>query len=115
MPEIFQFVNLIFSFYSNEHEPIHVHVKASERESIFDLIIKDKTLMEIKIRNNHGKEPLSSREVKMAREFIKNYSSEIVEKWVDFFVLGARVKKTLVKDVDKKKIEIPIKLKEKNK
>ncbi|MGM9778134.1 MAG: DUF4160 domain-containing protein, partial [Prevotella sp.] len=26
MPKIFEYFGLIFLFYSNEHEPIHVHV-----------------------------------------------------------------------------------------
>ena len=113
MPEIFEYFNLTFSFYSNEHEPIHVHVKASERESIFDLIIKDKVLEEIKKRNRRGKKSLTGKEEKMAKEFIEQYSSEIVEKWVNFFVLGVKVKKTVVRELNKKKIEISIQLNEK--
>ena len=113
MPEIFEYLNLVFSFYSNEHEPIHVHVKSSEREGIFDLIIKEKVLIEIKLRNKQGKKPLSSKEEKMARNFIEQYSSKIVEKWVNFFVLGTRVRKTVVKELIKEKIEIPIQLKKK--
>ena len=27
MPKIFEYFGFIFYFYSNEHEPIHVHVK----------------------------------------------------------------------------------------
>ena len=115
MPEIFEYLNLVFSFYSNEHEPIHVHVKSSERESIFDLIIKEKVLIEIKQRNRQGKEPLTNKEEKVAREFIEQYSSKIVEKWVNFFVLGTRVRKTVIKEKMKKKIEISIQLKEKSK
>ena len=57
---------LLFSFYSNEHEPIHVHVKAAERESIFDMIIKDKVLEEIKRRDRQGKKPLTNKEAKRA-------------------------------------------------
>ena len=113
MPEIFEYLNLVFSFYSNEHEPIHVHVKSSERESIFDLIIKEKVLIEIKKRDSQGKKPLNNKEEKKAREFIEQYSSKIVEKWVDFFVLGTRVRKTVVRELMKKKIKIPIRLEEK--
>jgi hypothetical protein len=56
---------------------------------------------------------LTNKEEKIAREFIEQYSSKIVEKWVDFFVLGTRVRKTIIKELRKKKIEIPIQLKEK--
>ncbi|MDR2148166.1 MAG: DUF4160 domain-containing protein [Tannerella sp.] len=115
MPEIFEYLNLVFSFYSNEHEPIHVHVKSSERETVFDLIIKERVLTEIKKRDRQGKKSLTNKEEKMAKEFIEQYSSKIVEKWVNFFVLGTRVRKTVVRELIKKKIEIPVKLKEKSK
>ena len=35
MPEIFEYFGLIFYFYSNEHDPIHVHVKKGDKETIF--------------------------------------------------------------------------------
>ena len=37
MPKIFEYFGFIFYFYSNEHEPIHVHVIHGGKESIFDL------------------------------------------------------------------------------
>ena len=39
MPKIFEYFGFIFYFYSNEHEPIHVHVLHGGKESIFDLIM----------------------------------------------------------------------------
>ena len=37
MPKIFEYFGFIFYFYSNEHEPIHVHVLHGDKESVFDL------------------------------------------------------------------------------
>ena len=34
MPKIFEYFGFIFYFYSNEHEPIHVHVIHGGKESI---------------------------------------------------------------------------------
>jgi hypothetical protein len=33
MPKIFKYLGIIVFFYSNEHEPIHVHAKKGEYES----------------------------------------------------------------------------------
>lgn len=38
MPKIFEYFGFIFFFYSNEHEPIHVHVMHNGCQSIFDLL-----------------------------------------------------------------------------
>lgn len=41
MPKIFEYFGFIFYFFSNEHEPIHVHVQKGDKESIFELIMMD--------------------------------------------------------------------------
>lgn len=42
MPKIFEYFGFIFYFYSNEHEPIHVHVLHGGKESIRSTNIKKK-------------------------------------------------------------------------
>lgn len=37
MPKIFEYFGFIFLFYSNEHEPIHVHVMKDGHEAIFEI------------------------------------------------------------------------------
>ena len=52
MPKIFEYFGFIFYFYSNEHEPIHVHVIHGGRESIFDIIMMNGALAGISLRRN---------------------------------------------------------------
>ena len=47
MPKIYEYFGLIFFFYSNDHLPLHVHVKQGEKESKFILHYKDGILQEI--------------------------------------------------------------------
>ena len=46
MPKIFEYFGFIFYFYSNEHEPIHVHVTHSRNENIFELVLMDGELID---------------------------------------------------------------------
>ena len=62
MPKIFEYFGFIFYFYSNEHEPIHVHVIHGGKESIFDLIMMEGELSEIRVREKKGAEELSEKE-----------------------------------------------------
>ena len=39
MPKIFEYLGITIMFYSNEHEPIHVHGKYQAFESKADFII----------------------------------------------------------------------------
>lgn len=95
MPDIYTYFGFIFSFYSNEHEPIHVHVEHQNKMTIFDIIVCDGELLEIRTRDKGN--PLSSKDEKIAREFVEKYWQNIVDKWVNFFVYKKRVRCTDIK------------------
>jgi len=94
MPEIYNYIGLTFKFYSNEHYPIHVHVLKGEYESIYDLIIVNNMLVELKSRKKRGKEKLPTNDAKKAEDFIKAYYQKIIDKWTDYFVRNIPVKST---------------------
>ena len=96
MGKIFEYFGFIFYFFSNEHEPVHVHVKRSSTECIFDLIMEDGKLIRIERREKTGADPMSSQDAEEAGEFIYYYWQKIVEKWVDCFVYRKAVKNTKI-------------------
>lgn len=97
MPKIFEYFGFIFFFYSNEHEPIHVHVLHNGHQSIFELIMMNGELVDIRVREKAGEEPLTSKDKKVAEAFIRKYSKNIIAKWVRFFVMKQAVKSTNIK------------------
>ena len=97
MPKIFEYFGFIFYFYSNEHEPIHVHVLHGGKESIFDLIMMEGVLAEIQVREKKGAEPLPDKDKRVAEEFIRKYYKNIIDKWVKFFVLKQSIRSTNIK------------------
>lgn len=98
MPKIFEYFGFIFYFYSNEHEPIHVHVKHGEHESVFELIMMNGELAEINIREKQGAIPLSAKDKRTAEMFIRKYSKNIIDKWVKFFVMKQQIRSTSIKN-----------------
>lgn len=63
MPKIFEYFGFIFFFYSNEHEPIHVHVTHNNCGMVFELIIENGTLKEIRKRRFIGMDDLPSKDL----------------------------------------------------
>ena len=96
MPKIFEYFGFIFYFFSNEHEPIHVHVLHGDRESIFDLIMMDGELADIRAREKKGATPLSEKDKRTAEQFIRKYHKNIIQKWIKFFVLKQSVRSTRI-------------------
>ena len=97
MPKIFEYIGFIFYFYSNEHEPVHVHVLHDSHESIFEIIMLDGKLSEIRIREKAGAEPLTERDKRTATAFVQKYHRNIIDKWIRFFVYRQRVRNTSIK------------------
>ncbi|MBR5703950.1 MAG: DUF4160 domain-containing protein [Bacteroidales bacterium] len=96
MPKIYEYFGFIFFFFSNEHEPIHVHVIKSGYQTVFELILMDGELIEIKRRLEPGYKPISERDAAVAESFIRVYYRNIVEKWKNFFVLKKKVRCTQI-------------------
>jgi len=86
MPKLYEYFGLIILFYSNEHEPIHVHGKYQRKESKAEIIFEDGKFVEVKIVNVKGKEPLDDQNLKKFKKLVETYRDDIVRKWVDFFV-----------------------------
>ena len=53
MPKIFEYLGIVIFFYSNEHEPIHVHGNYNGLESKAEFFIVDGKINEIKINRNY--------------------------------------------------------------
>ena len=86
MPKIFEYLGILIFFYSNEHEPIHVHAKKGEFESKAEFYIINGIVSEIKVKNIKGLSPLMGNDLKNFQVFLENYSEKIVEKWINYFV-----------------------------
>ena len=97
MPKIYEYLGYVFYFYSNEHEPIHVHATANGRESIIEIIINNGVLMELRVRNAEHKAPLKASEIATAEAFVRKYHKNIIAKWVNFFVMHKSVKSTIIR------------------
>lgn len=86
MPKLYEQLGIILFFYSNAHEPIHVHAKKGEFESKATFCIENGVITEIKIINIKGRKPLANKELKDFEAFLAVYSEKIVEKWIAYFV-----------------------------
>lgn len=91
MPKLYEYFGLIILFYSNEHEPIHVHGKFQERESKAEIVFENGKFKEIRITEVQGKESLDVKNLKKFRKIVELYRDDIVRKWVDFFIYNIEI------------------------
>lgn len=92
MPKLYEYFGLIILFYSNEHEPIHVHCKFQDKESKAEIIFENGKFLEVRISDVAGKKPLDTQNLKLFKRLVEVYRDDIVRKWVDFFVFNKEIK-----------------------
>jgi hypothetical protein len=92
MPKIYEYLGFIFFLYSNDHEPLHVHVRYGEYESIIELGISNSELVNVKFKKSKGNKPIPDVYRKELYKFVSVYYLKIVEKWTQFYLLKTEPK-----------------------
>lgn len=76
MPTLFIIFGIRFFFYSDDHEPIHVHIAYGGK------LAKIQVLPEISVVYDHGVGPQI---IKKALKTVENYKDEIISEWHSYF------------------------------
>ena len=87
MPKLYEYLGLDVFFYSNEHQPVHVHGRYQGREGRAEVRIVAGRVLGIDFMDQSGRPPLKSSEMEHFREIVQARAQDIVQKWVDYFVL----------------------------
>lgn len=72
MPNVFQKDGYRFFFYSNDHEPIHIHVRKGSGEAVFNVA------GEVDLQESQG---LKVKELARAQELAEAHRAMIITKW----------------------------------
>ena len=76
MPRVFEKDGYVFFFYSNEHQPIHVHVRYGGGEAVFNVE------GDVELRNSYG---MKVKELSKAESLASEHQALIQEKWHEHF------------------------------
>ena len=72
MPKVFEKDGYKFFFYSNEHVPVHVHVRYGGGEAVFEMEGS------VALRESHG---MKVQELTKAQQLAEAHRDMILEKW----------------------------------
>lgn len=84
MPKLYEYLGIIIRFYSDEHEPIHVHALYAGCELKISFMVKDGMVKRITYTAIIGKFPRSKLDA--LKQFISLKKRDIVQAWCDYFV-----------------------------
>lgn len=75
MPTLFILFGYRFFFWSNDHEPVHIHVSKGDSEAKFNV-------MPLELIENFG---FKRNELRMIESLIEENESIIIERWNEYF------------------------------
>lgn len=83
MPKIYEYPGIVIIFYSDEHEPIHVHAVYNNIVKV-SFFIKDGKIYRVTYKDVYGK--FSSTKLKQLKKFTTTYKEKIVTAWDSYFI-----------------------------
>lgn len=91
MPKLYEYFGIVVMFYSNEHEPVHVHGKYQGHEMRAEIIVVNGLVQKISYSPVSGRPALPATQHRYFQELVESRAEAIVGKWIDFFVLNKPV------------------------
>ncbi len=94
MPKVYEYLGIVIRFFSDEHDPIHIHAIYNGISVKVAFYIKDGKISRITYTETYGKFPPSKMQV--LKEFVSKYKQDIVEKWQDYFIWHKKIKAQII-------------------
>ncbi len=99
MPKLFEYLGLILRFFSDEHEPIHIHAFYEETQLKVEFVIEDGIITSINYKKVKGYEAIPKEKMKDLEILVDTFKYDIIQLWFKYFVLHEKItaKKITVK------------------
>jgi uncharacterized protein YbaA (DUF1428 family) len=96
MPKLYEYFGLVVFFFTNEHEPIHVHGGFQNCRARAEIHLKNGKVQRIIFANADGKSPLPPAKMKDFRKVVRAKADDIVRRWVEYFVFKKHNKTEII-------------------
>ncbi len=96
MPILYRYLGIEILFFSNDHLPIHVHGVYHDAECKAEIYMRDGQVDEIVFKPIKGAKPLPSQQQHDFEELVNAKAPEIVNAWIEYFVLQKRISATTI-------------------
>lgn len=81
---IYKYFGIVIYFWSDEHDPIHVHAEYNGKIVKVSFTIKEGKITRVTYTKDTGEFPPAK--LKDLKKFINLYKYKIVDKWCDYFI-----------------------------
>jgi len=90
MPILYRHYGIVIRFYSDEHDPVHVH--AMYQDAVVKVVLHTEKSVVVRIEYIPTQGEFPKAEMKRLKRFIDVFKQKIVMRWVEYFVMKERIK-----------------------
>lgn len=94
MPVIYEYLGIVISFWSNEHQPVHVHATYGDAIVKVSFYVDDGRITTIRYKEEKG--TFNKAKLHQLKEFISVYKYAILYAWEQKFIENVQVKKIVI-------------------
>lgn len=94
MPVIYEYLGIVISFWSNEHQPVHVHATYGDAIVKISFYVDDGRITTIRYKEEKG--TFNKAKLHQLKEFISVYKYAILYAWEQKFIENVQVKKIVI-------------------
>jgi len=97
MPKIYKYLGIIFKFWSDDHEPIHLHAFYGAKQVKILIYIVNNKIVKIEYKTVKGYEKIPPAKMADVKEFVEKYEKQIVDAYIRIFILKMKWKCVVIK------------------
>lgn len=94
MPVIYEYLGIVISFWSNEHQPVHVHATYGDAIVKVPFYVDNCKIATIRYKEEKGS--FNKAKLRQLKEFISLYKYAILYAWEQKFVENVQIKKVVI-------------------
>ena len=94
MPVIYEYLGIVISFWSNEHQPVHVHATYGDAIVKVSFYVDEGRITTIRYKEEKG--TFNKAKLRQLKDFISVYKYAILYAWEQKFIENVQVKKIVI-------------------
>jgi hypothetical protein len=96
MPILYRYLGIEILFFSNDHLPVHVHGIYQDAECKAEIYMMNGEVQRIEFLQIKGAKELPGQQQQDFEDLVRAKAPEIVNSWIEFFVLQKKVSATTI-------------------
>lgn len=86
MPTLYEYFGIYIYFFSNDHLPVHIHVRSQTGSCKVIFAVEYGKILRYDIYQIGKKKMPSTSDIKKLKELLSHHGNDVIKKWREFYI-----------------------------